>query len=367
MIERLNVIYNNRRVGTLMLGKDGLCRFEYTPDWLKEGFSISPFDLPLQNRVFTASPTPFEGGFGVFDDSLPDGWGLLVLDRLLRKHGMNPNDLNLLDRLSIVGSSGRGALEYIPEHEIANEKVQADLDSLAEEAKAILNDDNYYNGVEELQYRGGSPGGACPKIFTHWEDKEWLVKFPAKQDSPSIGKTEYAYSLLAKSCGIEMAETRLFNEKYFGVERFDRLPDGLKIHTVSIAGLLRADYRIPSIDYLHIFKVAATLTTDINEIWKIFRLMAFNFLIGNKDDHAKNFAFQFKDGKWRFSPAYDLLPSQGFNGFHTTTINGIISPSEDDLIEVTVKSGLEKNEAAKELQRISNIVRDAERKGLRIG
>lgn len=350
MIEQLTVKYHDQTVGQLLIGKDSLCRFEYSSDWLKTGFSISPFELPLQNRVFTASPGPFEGNFGVFDDSLPDGWGLLILDRLLRKRGINPQGLNILDRLSIVGANGRGALEYYPVHTLANEELLSDLDKLAQEAKALLNDEDYNEGVGEFQYRGGSPGGARPKIFTRFDGREWLVKFPARQDPENIGKTEFEYSLLAKSCGIDMPETRLFNDKYFGVERFDRQPDGEKIHTVSVAGLLRADYRLPSIDYLHIFRVATALTRDMEELWKIFRLMAFNFLIGNKDDHAKNFAFIFKEGRWKFSPAFDLLPSHGFNGFHTTTVNDSVNPVPEDLIEVAAKVGLDKSEASSLLQ-----------------
>lgn len=356
MIDQLSVKYHGQTVGQLLIGKDGLCRFEYSSDWLKNGFSISPFELPLQNRVFTASPGPFEGNFGVFDDSLPDGWGLLILDRLLKKQGINPHSLNILDRLSIVGANGRGALEYYPVHTLANEETLSDLDRLAKEAKSLLNDNGYTEGVGEFQYRGGSPGGARPKIFTRFDNREWLVKFPARQDPDNIGKTEFEYSILAKSCGIDMPETRLFNDKYFGVERFDRQPDGGKIHTVSMAGLLRADYRIPSIDYLHIFKVAAALTRDMKELWKIFRLMAFNFLIGNKDDHAKNFAFLFKEGRWRFSPAFDLLPSQGFNGFHTTTINDSVSPGPEDLIEVAAKSGLDESEARELLKSLSSTI-----------
>lgn len=356
MIDHLEVRYKEKTVGTLALGRDSLCRFEYSPQWLEEGFSISPFELPLQKRVFTAQATPFEGGFGVFDDSLPDGWGLLVLDRLLRKKGINPSSLNLLDRLSIVGSSGRGALEYFPVKELTPPRAVADLDQLAREAKGILQNDDCSEGIEEFQYRGGSPGGARPKVFTTSGGREWLVKFPAREDSPDIGRKEYEYSVLAKRCGIVMTETRLFNDRYFGTERFDRDPSGERIHVVSVGGLLRADYRIPSIDYLHIFKVARVLTKNEQDLWQIYRLMVFNYLIGNKDDHAKNFAFLYKNGGWRFAPAYDLLPSDGFNGFHTTTINEKGSPTAEDLLAVAVKAGLDKDQAARVMAELSNIV-----------
>lgn len=355
-IKQVEVLYANRVVGRLALTKEGLCAFEYSAEWLSEGFSISPFELPLRSGVFVAKPRPFDGGFGVFDDCLPDGWGLLILDRYLQKQGISPRQLSLLDRLALVGSMGRGALEFRPDRSLATSQEYADFEKLALEAERILDSDDYCGeGIEEFQHRGGSPGGARPKIFTRHEGREWLVKFRAKRDPKSIGREEYHYSLLAKECGIEMPATRLFEDKYFGVERFDRTADG-KLHVVSVAGLIGADYRAPSIDYSHIFRVCAMLTHSMAELWKVYRLMVFNYLIENKDDHAKNFAFIYKDGRWRFSPAYDILPSEGMNGYHTTSINDSISPTKNDLIEVAVGAGLNKKEAEEIYDAISRIV-----------
>lgn len=344
-LRQIEVIYGNRPVGRLALTKEGLCAFEYSAEWLGSGFSISPFELPLKSGVFIAKSRPFDGGFGVFDDCLPDGWGLLVLDRYLQQNGINPRTLTLLDRLALVGSAGRGALEFRPDRSLVSKQDYVDFEKLALEAEQILGNEDYSGkGIEEFQYRGGSPGGARPKIFTRYDGKEWLVKFRAKNDSERIGAEEYNYSLLAKKCGIEMPETRLFEGKYFGVERFDRTPKG-KLHVISMAGLVGADYRLPSIDYAHIFQACAMLTHNVAELWKVYRLMVFNYLIGNKDDHAKNFAFIYRDGDWRFAPAYDLLPSDGINGYRTTSINDRIEPSKEDLFAVAVKAGLDKREA----------------------
>ncbi len=344
-IKLIEVFLGNRQVGRLALTREQLCAFQYAAGWLGSGFSISPFELPLQSGVFVAKPRPFAGGFGVFDDCLPDGWGLLVLDRYLQRKGINPRTLTLLDRLALVGSTGRGALEFRPDRSVMSQQEYTDFEKLAMEAERILDSDDYTGeGIEEFQHRGGSPGGARPKIFTRHDGREWLVKFRAKRDPKSIGRDEYRYSLLARQCGIDMPETRLFEEKYFGAERFDRTASG-KLHVVSMAGLAGADYRIPSIDYMHIFQACAALTHSMAELWKVYRLMVFNYLIDNKDDHAKNFAFIHRGGDWRFAPAYDLLPSDGMNGFRTTSINDNIQPTKHDIIHVAVKAGLDKKEA----------------------
>ena len=344
-IRQIEVIYNDQLVGRLALTKEGLCAFEYSAEWISSGFSISPFELPLRSGVFVAKPRPFDGGFGVFNDCLPDGWGLLILDRYLQSRGINPRMLSLLDRLALVGSTGRGALEFRPDKSVMSHNEYVDFEKLALEAERILDRDEYRgSGVEEFQYRGGSPGGARPKIFVRYDEAEWLVKFRAKMDSKHVGTEEYRYSLLAKECGIDMPETRLFENKYFGVKRFDRV-GGKKLHVVSVAGLIGADYRVPSIDYLHIFQVCAALTYSVVELWKVYRVMVFNCLIDNKDDHAKNFAFIYQDGEWHFSPAFDLLPSAGMNGFRTTSINDSIEPTSDDIFVVAEKVGLNKKEA----------------------
>lgn len=355
-IESINVVWNGERVGNLSLTSSHLCVFEYSDSFITNGVSISPFELPLKKGVFVAQPTPFEGGFGVFDDSLPDGWGLLILDRYLKKKGINPRSLNLLDRLSLVGSSGRGALEFYPDNSIYTESEYQDFQKMAIESMEILKSEDYEGeGIEELYSRGGSPGGARPKVFIKQDGLEWLVKFPALFDPINIGKIEYDYSLLAKKAGIDMPETRLFENKYFGTQRFDR-KDGKKIHVVSIAGLLRADYRLPSIDYSHVFRVVAKLTNDMNEILKVYRLMVFNYLIGNKDDHAKNFSMIYDNDKWHFSPAYDILPGGGINGYRTTSINDSIDPTSKDIILAGESAGISRSQCVSTYQEIRELL-----------
>lgn len=328
----VSVFWNKRLAGQLALTPEGRCAFEYDPAFVSNGASLSPFFLPLRQELFIAKATPFSGGFGVFDDSLPDGWGQLLLDRYLRSVGVDVRRLTILQRLSLVGSNGRGALEYAPDKSIFAEYSGSDLHVISKEIQEILSGKDDKISLEELYVRGGSHGGARPKIFYRHDGKEWLVKFRASNDPANIGETEYRYSLLAKKCGIEMPETRLFENTYFGVERFDRTLADYKIHVHSAAGMLHADYRIPSLDYIDLLKLCRYITSNMEEVKKLFRQMVFNVVIENKDDHAKNFAFIYSDNRWKLSPAYDLLPSDGFNGFHTTTVNGNGLPTSDDML-----------------------------------
>lgn len=164
---------------------------------------------------------------------------------------------------------------------------------------------------------------------------------------------EYSGSFLTN----EMPEVRLFEGKYFGVERFDR-KDGVKLHVVSIAGLLRADYRTPCIDYWHVFQVSMSLSHDMEELMRVYKLMCFNYLIENKDDHAKNFSFIFENGRWCLSSAYDILPSDGFGGYHTTSINDSITPRDSDLLVLAEKAGLGIKTATCVLEEMKSIVND---------
>ena len=358
-VNRVIVSIDDSIVGQLALTTDAICAFQYNDEWLNNGFSISPFELPLQKGVFLAKRTPFNGNFGVFDDSLPDGWGMLLLDRLIRLKGYTPNTISILELLAFVGSNGRGALTFQPNYSSVDTNEKINFLSIESEINNLLSSDSSDNtSIEELWKRGGSPGGARPKIFAKFNDCEWLVKFPAKYDDSNIGKKEYNYSLLAKKCGIEMPETRLFENRFFGVKRFDRDIKGKRYHTVSAAGLLGADYRTPALDYVQLIKLTRILTSNESEAWKMFRLMTFNYLIGNKDDHAKNFSYIYKDNKWQLSPAYDLLPSDGFNGYHTTTFNGNITPSDKDIIQVAIKGGLDERKAKKTLEDIKGIINE---------
>ena len=346
----IEVYLNDQKVGRLAQTPDRRCLFEYDPQWIQKGFSISPFYLPLKNGVFRARTEPFEGLWGVFDDSLPDGWGKLLIDRWVLSKGFNPAALSVLDRLSLVGSNGMGALTYLPAHNPGEDKQSRHLDFFATEVNKILRED-FSGSLEELVTHAGSSGGARPKVLVSIDGQDWLIKFKSSADPADVGKIEYQYSLLAKKCGIGMPETCLFEGKYFGARRFDR-EEGKRFHVHSAAGLLNASHRLPSLDYSSLMKATLSLTRDINEAGKMFRLMVFNVLIGNKDDHAKNFSFIYRDGNWHLSPAYDLLPSYGFNGNHTSTINGKGQPTMNDCLEVAKLTSFPEKTARKIIEEV---------------
>lgn len=344
----LKVFYNDILVGTLAKTPDRVVAFEYDSDWLNNGFSISPFSLPLIKKVFIPEYDPFGGLFGVFNDSLPDGWGRLLVDRLFLKNKINPNEIDNLNRLAVVQDSGMGALTYKPEHRFESENNISDYDILAQECSKILESQNSDN-LDELFLLGGSSGGARPKILTSIDNEDWIIKFPSSSDPKNIGEKEYQYSLCAKDCEINMTETRLFPSKicsgYFGIKRFDR-KNGKKVHMVSVSGLLETSHRLPNLDYNILMKLTLELTKNYQDVEQMFRLMCFNVFAHNRDDHSKNFSFLFDDTKkeWHLSPAYDLTYSSSFNGEHATTINGEgKNPTLDDILVVAKNIGLKEN------------------------
>ena len=346
----LKVFYNDKLVGTLAKTPDRLVAFEYDNEWLATGFSISPFSLPLQKKVYLPKFEPFEGLFGVFNDSLPDGWGRLLVDRLLLKNNINPSEIDNLNRLAVVQESGMGALTYKPGHRFETPQEESDYDKLAQECSKILESQSSDN-LDELFKLGGSSGGARPKILTKINSEDWIIKFPSSQDPKYIGEQEYKYSLVAKDCGIKMSETKLFDSKicsgYFGIKRFDR-ENGKKVHMVSVSGLLETSHRLPNLDYNILMKLTLELTKNYQDIEQLYRLMCFNVFAHNRDDHSKNFSFLYDESQkeWHLSPAYDLTYSSSFNGEHATTINGEgKNPSLEDILAVAKNIGIKEKHA----------------------
>lgn len=361
--KHLDVFMENRKVGTLALTPQRTVAFAYDDAWLADGFSINPFSLPLQKKVFIPKYDPFDGLFGAFADSLPDGWGRLLVDRLLLQKGMNPKTVDSLNRLAIVGNSGMGALSYHPSHELTTAQAKKDYDSIAAECMKMLKTD-YSDDLDTLFLLGGSSGGARPKIFTVIDGEEWIIKFPSAYDSPDIGLEEYCYCECARHCGIEVSGTKLFPSAkcsgYFGTKRFD-IKDGRRIHMLSVSALLETSHRIPNLDYHILMKLTMQLTNDYADIEQLFRLMCFNVFSHNRDDHSKNFSFLYDSSKdkWSLSPAYDLTYSSSIGGEHATCINGNgANPGMKDIMAVADKIKLNHAKAKEIAESIENTVQE---------
>ena len=356
----LDAFAGETKVGTLALYKNSLAAFEYSEEWLNTGFSISPYSLPLQKKVFMPKAEPFDGVFGVFADSLPDGWARLLVDRMLLKSGENPETVGPLARLAIVGESGVGLLSYRPAVKFAETAVTDDYDRYAEQCRKILASE-WPEDLDELFALGSSSGGARPKVFTRYNGEAWIVKFPSSFDPADIGEQEYRYIKCAQRCGIRTPEAKLFPSAncsgYLGVKRFDRRTekDGResRIHMISVSGLLETSHRVPALDYNSLMALTMQLTRNYKEAEGMFRLMCFNVFAHNRDDHSKNFSFLYDNG-WQLAPAYDLTYSSSIGGEHATCINGNgADPGMQDLLKVGEKIKLSAafcRETAEEIQ-----------------
>jgi len=285
-------------VGRLAI-RDHIIYFEYANAFVQKGIEISPVRLPLQKGVIELPQHPFEGLSGVFNDSVPDGWGRLLFDRLLRSQSILPPSQSPLDRLAHVGLYGMEALVYEPDNSPSDSQKFLDLDNLASQTEEVLQGSSE-EIIKELLALNGSSAGARPKalIAVNHNRKQitfgakklneglerWLVKFPNAMDGYDAGAIEYVYALMAKSAGVIMPEVHLFSSHkgagYFGVKRFDR--DGNKrLHMHTASGLLHSDFRTPSMDYEDLLNLTAALTKDIREVEKMYRLAVFNVLAHN--------------------------------------------------------------------------------------
>jgi len=359
------------RVGRLVLDNRRVY-FKYDDEFLSKDLNLSPFKLKFNTNIQFAEPTPFHGIFGVFDDSLPDGWGMLLLNRALEKKGLSLNDINILDQLAYVGDTGKGALIYRPafiEEFEFNDVL--DIDRL----KTAM-DEVYYGSstevIEELIRLGGASGGARPKANVGYNSatdelihgynilpnnfEHWIIKFPGSEDPIDVANIEYAYSEMAKSAGIPMSECKLLESpkgrQVFATKRFDRIKND-RIHLHSMAGLMHDNFRLSSIDYGHIIDTAYRLEKTALARRTVLRLAAFNVYSHNRDDHSKNFSWLMDHyGHWTLAPAYDLTYSSAGIDEHSTRVGGEgANPGRRNLTELANEFSISKpNELIDQVQ-----------------
>jgi serine/threonine-protein kinase HipA len=329
-------------VGRLVLDTRGAA-LAYAPEFIASGLTLNPFFEPPREGalVWAASPRDFDGLHGVFADSLPDSWGEMLVRRRVEANGIGFASLTSLDKLAIVGSRGPGALVYepaIPNGDIA----EIDLDSLADEALALLEGRDSFS-VADLERLGGSSGGARPKLLIAIDAHgtmlpgdgdvpvgfvPWIVKFrSSRREYPDCGPLELAYSIMAREAGLEMAQTVVLpattGPGYFATKRFDRAPGGGRIHMASVAGLLDCRWDVPEIDANDLLKTVRKITGEHAAVEMMFRRIGFNVVAHNRDDHAKQHAFLLgEDGAWVLAPAYDLTFSGGSGAQHYLAVKG---------------------------------------------
>ena len=348
-IDKITVKYHGLEVGTLSLTPDnGLCAFEYNKNWLMEGFSISPLELPLKPGLFVAKQQPFNGNFGIFEDSLPDGYGRYLLHKTLLKEGIDDRNLSALDKLSLVGNGGMGALTYEPHTQVKMEEGRCDFDALQAKALEVLQEQQDAD-VGLLLYNSGNSGGCRPKAIFSDDEGHWLVKFRHIYDPKDMGQQEYHYNEIARKCGINVPDFKLVGGKYFATKRFDLTSSGERVHMATAGGLLCVSLSNLVLDYSNLLALTGYLTQSSAEVEEMYRRMVFNYLTDNKDDHCKNFSFIVKkDGQgkwcWHLAPAYDLtLCADGYNGQHATSVNGSGKPTIQDFIAVGTKIKIAEN------------------------
>ncbi|MGL1892826.1 MAG: type II toxin-antitoxin system HipA family toxin [Spirochaetaceae bacterium] len=350
--------------------------FQYDSSFVDSPYNLSPYKLPLTTELIEFKDLDFGPIFGLFDDSLPDGWGLMLMDRYLKSKGFTIEELSILDRLAFIGNNTMGALTYKPVLEVKAENSDSfNLHNLFIESQNIITGKTE-TVLDELMRVGGSPGGARPKVLVGVGNnclisgegilpdiyEHWIIKFCGQGDLKESGLIEYVYSFMAKECGIDIPETKLFTtdkgDIFFGIKRFDRGPHNSRYHTHTLGNLIHSNFRIPSCDYETLFKVISSLTNNYQDLLKGFRQMVFNVFTHNRDDHVKNFSFIMNQkGVWSLSPAYDLTFSNGPRGEHSMTIDGEgKSPTINNMLNVGKNAGIKKNDCETIIKQITKVV-----------
>lgn len=333
------------------------------------GANLAVRQAPLIAGVHEVGQRGLAGLPGWLADSLPDSWGRLLIDRQLRSFDIEPVALTGVDRLAIVGQRGPGALSYRPAFPLADDdrdEGAVDLDRVAQAAQVLLSGDSPQL-LDRLATLGGSAGGSRPKAWIAVHDETgalrsgaaalregetgWLVKFRAPQHDPEdIGPLEYAYALMARRAGLDVAEPRLFETdrgRYFASRRFDR--EGAKRrHVLTAAAFLDVPaHQAVTADYVDLLGLTRHITRSEVEVEQAFLHASFNVLAHNRDDHLKQYAF-IRDGRrWRRAPAYDLTFSDGPGGEHTLLVAGEgRRPTRSHLLEVAERARLDRRKAS---------------------
>ena len=341
-MKKLQVFYEGwgERWPMATLADDGeYLLFEYSAEALQQDLELSPRHLVLRAQAYGGFPEHQMRLPGLVADALPDGWGLMLMDRLFRKAGRQSSELSPLDRLAFIGTRAMGALTFEPADPLALLAEDVQLLALAQQAQAVIAGQDSV-ALKALALMGGSPHGARPKVLVFHDPHTghirnqpfagggaWLVKFQAQAEHKEVCAIENLYADLARAFGLDIPATRYFDlDKRlagFGIERFD-VERGMRVPVHTLAGLLHANFRLPSaVDYGTFLRATRFLTRSQVEVNKAYERAVFNVVFNNRDDHAKNISFRLsQDRTWHLSPAYDLTYCEGPGGEHQMDVCG---------------------------------------------
>lgn len=318
-----------------------LIAFEYSDEAKKRGLELSAYQLPLSGaRLRRDFPAHQMGLPGPVYDALPDGWGMLLMDRLFKRRSLNPARIGPLERLAYIGKNAMGAMSFEPvAPEALAPQENIPIAQLAAEIQEVL-DGEGGEFLQTLLQMGGSPQGARPKALVYRDPasgafataaapgfEAWLIKFPAKQEHPEVCAIEAIYSECLRTCSIETAETEYFTlpdgQAAFATKRFDR-QGSMRVPMQSLAAFTGADFQAPgSLDYVNFLRATHICTNDVREKAVAFERAVFNIAFNNRDDHPKNFAYIMSStAQWTLAPAYDVTFCEGPGGYHQMDVMG---------------------------------------------
>lgn len=384
MLERIDVYYDgwgeHWRWGTLVsstaITGRPLIAFEFSDQALSRGLELSALRLPLKGpKLRKDFPSHQMGLPGPVYDSLPDGWGMLLMDRLFKRRGLNPARIGALERLTYIGAQAMGAMSFEPvASEVSAPVEDIPLAQLAAEIQDVLSGEGGAF-LQKLLQIGGSPHGARPKALLYRDAKHgnfttaaapgleaWLVKFPAQHEPPEVCAIEAVYAECLRECGINTPDTEYFDlpngQAAFASKRFDRHQD-MRVPMQSLAAFIGADFRSPgTLDYVGFLRATGLCTNDVREKALAFERAVFNVVFHNRDDHTKNFAYLMSaTGQWTLAPAYDVTFCEGPGGYHQMDVMGeALCITRKHLLALgTEEAELSAHEAADIIDRICQV------------
>ena len=332
-------------------------QFVYHPDYLARPDAVSLDPLRLRKSPRPVRTLGVPGLPGVLVDAMPDGYGA---DRLHARFG---RDLSALELLEWGAGDAVGAIAVCTDIEAKLRWRPHRLDELAHHLDALDDDDPSSRAIRRLSEDADtSAGGERPKLTLQADGTLWLAKLQVRGDAPHVPAREYAVMQMAADLGLNVPRTlslRQGRHEVFLVERFDRHGDPhrpgrhLFASALTVLGLVKnpvpgdpqRSYLVLADQMRRWIGDGENLDLDLAELW---RRMAFNALVGNKDDHLRNHGLLNTGDGWRLSPLYDVTPLPTFDGLLSLAVlpDGSQDCSPRSLLSVTKHFGLEPHEAA---------------------